>query len=112
MVMQKRRFHFDKRKRRYVQLQPDEKVQAGKRKRTESGKTPKSSADESTGVYKKWMRKSKLRVPAVGELADNKAPEAKDLALRQAFNHIGSTSRTSCCMSQSGALTAAFVAYN
>lgn len=81
--MQMRRFHFDKRKRRYIQLQPDETVQAGKRKRTESGKRSKTGGDESSGVYKKWMQKSKLRVPAVGELADTKSPDAHDLSLRQ-----------------------------
>ena len=40
MASCQRRFHWDKRKRQYVQLQPDEGVRASKRVRssTESGK--------------------------------------------------------------------------
>jgi ATP-dependent RNA helicase DDX54/DBP10 len=83
MASQKRRYHFDKRKRRYVQLQPDETVQAGKRRRTDSGVVTKcGAAAEPAGLYKTWMRKSRLRVPAVGELADSKAPDAHDLSQR------------------------------
>lgn len=81
LAAQQRRFHWDKRKRRYVQLQPDEKVQAGKRKRTESGKMGRKR-DQPSGLYKKWVRSSKLRVPATGELPDAGMKDAVNLSER------------------------------
>lgn len=70
LAAQQRRFHWDKRRRQYVQLQPNEHVQAGKRKRTESGKQRAKDGGKPTGIYNKWVRSSKLRVPAAGELME------------------------------------------
>ncbi len=83
MAAQQRRFHWDKRKRRYIQLQPNEKVQAGKRKRTESGKLGQKG-DAPSGLYKKWVRSSKLRVPATGELPETDVKYSDSLAERYA----------------------------
>ncbi|CAL8470205.1 g9747 [Coccomyxa elongata] len=81
MAAQQRKFHWDKRKRRYIQLQPNEKVQAGKRKRTESGKLGQKG-DAPSGLYKKWVRSSKLRVPATGELPETDVKYSDSLAER------------------------------
>ena len=83
MAAQQRKFHWDKRKRRYIQLQPNEKVQAGKRKRTESGKLGQKGNTPS-GLYKKWVRSSKLRVPATGELPEVDVKHSATLADRYA----------------------------
>ena len=85
LAAQQRQFHWDKRRRQYVQLQPGEQVQAGKRKRTESGKlgAKKKGDGASGGIYKKWVRSSKLRVPAAGELMEGSGgADASGLAER------------------------------
>lgn len=81
MAAQQRKFHWDKRKRCYIQLQPNEKVQAGKRKLTESGKLG-HKGNQPSGLYKKWVRTSKLRVPATGELPDAGVKDAASLSER------------------------------
>jgi hypothetical protein len=82
LAAQQRRFHWDKRRRQYVQLQPGEHVQAGKRKRTESGQLGARKGDKSTGVYKKWMKSSKMRVPVAGEVIEGKEADTSQLADR------------------------------
>lgn len=59
----KRQFHWDKRKKKYVQLQGGEEVRAsGKRIITESGaKVSKRKAGPS-GIYEAWVKKSKTKV--------------------------------------------------
>ncbi len=84
MAAQQRRFHWDKRKRCYIQLPPNEKVQAGKRKRTESGKLGQKGSQPS-GLYKKWVRSSKMRVPATGELPDAGVKDTANLSDRYAY---------------------------
>ena len=84
LAAQQRRFHWDKRRRQYVQLQPNEHVQAGKRKRTESGKQRAKDGDKPTGIYNKWVRSSKLRVPAAGELTEGGEADTAHLADRYA----------------------------
>lgn len=70
MAQQSRQFHWDKRKRRYVQLQPGEQVKAGKRLKMESGGRAKK---EATGLYKKWVRAHQTKVAPLGQLEDSKA---------------------------------------
>lgn len=82
LAAQQRRFHWDKRRRQYVQLQPNEHVQAGKRKRTESGKQRAKDGGKPTGIYNKWVRSSKLRVPAAGELMEGRGADTANLADR------------------------------
>ena len=66
MASQQKRHHWDKRKRRYIQLQPKEEVKAGKRLKTESGARTKSD-DGPSGLYQKWAKAHKRRVATPGE---------------------------------------------
>jgi hypothetical protein len=83
MASQQRRFHWDKRKRAYVQLQPGERLKAGKRQRVESGALVGGKA-QPTGVYERWARATQLRVAAPGDIEDPRAQPAGDLAARRA----------------------------
>ena len=57
LQQQKRRIVWDKKSHKYVQLQKNETVKAGKRVRTESGAKVKTS--ERTGeIFKKWVRRT------------------------------------------------------
>uniref|UniRef100_A0A7S3XG40 RNA helicase n=1 Tax=Picocystis salinarum TaxID=88271 RepID=A0A7S3XG40_9CHLO len=78
----KRQYHWDKRKKKYVQLQGGEEVRAsGKRIITESGaKVSKRKAGPS-GIYEAWVKKSKTKVG--GEDEDTFRPEN----LRQQRGH-------------------------
>ena len=73
MAKQQRNYHWDKRKRRYVQLQPGEQVMAGKRMRTESGASVRGKG-EASGLYKKWSKAHQTRIMPVGQQEDDKAP--------------------------------------
>ncbi len=83
MASQQRRFHWDKRKRAYVQLQPGERLKAGKRQRVESGALVGGKA-QPTGVYERWARATQLRVAAPGDIEDPRAQPTGDLAARRA----------------------------
>ena len=81
MAAQQRRFHWDKRKRQYVQLQPGERVKAGKRMRVESGALVSAKAQPS-GMYERWSRATQLRVAAPGDIEDPGAKQHGNLADR------------------------------
>ncbi len=79
MASQQRRYHWDSRKRKYVQMQPDEEVKAGKRKAKDGSKIKQ----HETGLYKKWVKHSKMQMPRTGEAVDSTGPI--DLSERWAF---------------------------
>lgn len=81
LASQQRRFHWDKRKRAYVQLQSGEQVKAGKRMRVESGALVAGKAQPS-GMYQRWSRATQLRVAAPGDLEDPSAKPHPNLADR------------------------------
>ena len=81
LASQQRRFHWDKRKRAYVQLQSGEQVKAGKRMRVESGALVAGKAQPS-GMYQRWSRATQLRVAAPGDLEDPSAKPHANLADR------------------------------
>lgn len=77
MAHQSRRFHWDKRKRQYVQLQPGETVRAGKRHKTEAGKHTKLTAGSGgRGLYAKWAKHNQSRIVAAGQMEDAKSVAA------------------------------------
>ena len=73
LATHQRNYHWDKRKRRYIQLQPGEQVRAGKRLKTESGKSVLGKG-EASGVYKKWSKAHQTRIMPVGQKEDEKFP--------------------------------------
>lgn len=70
MAQQARQYHWDKRKRRYIQLQPGEQLKAGKRTKAEVGAGARKGP---SGLYKKWSRAHQSRVAPVGQMEDSKA---------------------------------------
>lgn len=77
MNQQSKRYHWDKRKRQYVQLQPNEQVKAGRRMRTESGKsTHLRDRDGGKGQYAKWAKQHQSRIAGAGQSEDPKAVAA------------------------------------
>ena len=82
MASQQKRHHWDKRKRRYIQLQPKEEVKAGKRLKTESG--AKTAGDDApSGLYQEWVKTNKRRVAPAGEEENGAAAAySKNLANR------------------------------
>ena len=82
IASQQKRHHWDKRKRRYIQLQPKEEVKAGKRMKTESGAKAKGD-DAPSGLYQKWAKAHKRRVATPGEEESGAAAAySKNLANR------------------------------
>lgn len=82
LANQARNWHWDKRKKRYIMLQPGETVTAGKRGRSESGVKSKRDA-ASTGLYRKWMKSSQQKVAAPGDLEEpSSSAQAPDLSKR------------------------------
>lgn len=81
LTKHQRNYHWDKRKRQYIQLQPGEQVVAGKRLKTESGKSVKGKT-EASGLYKKWSRAHQARVMPVGQKEDEKSPYVPGIADR------------------------------
>lgn len=79
MRAQQRQYHWDKRKKRYVQIQGAEMSKGTKRIRTESGKSMEMEKMEK-GLYKKWVKYNKQRVATRGEEDDVRV--AQDLAKR------------------------------
>lgn len=82
MMDQRKKYHWDKRKKAYVQLQPGEDIDvAGRRGRSESGakqQAGKKKKEGSTGSFQRWAKANRVRLPAAGEhegaagFADNK----------------------------------------
>ena len=70
MASQQRRYHWDARKRKYIQMQPDEEVKAGKRRTKRGGKVQQ----QESGLYTKWVKHSKMRMPRTGEALDSTGP--------------------------------------
>ena len=70
MASQQRRYHWDARKRKYIQMQPDEEVKAGKRRVRDGSK----QKQQETGLYKKWVKHSKMQMPRTGEALDSTGP--------------------------------------
>lgn len=71
MAEQKRRYHWDKRAKKYVQLGANETVKGGKRVRTESGRNVElTSATQNRGLYQKWVKATHQRVAADGAHED------------------------------------------
>lgn len=83
LASQQKRHHWDKRKRRYIQLQPNEEVKAGKRLRTESGGRGVSE-DAPSGLYQKWAKANKRHVVHGAQENSSAAAYSKDLANRYA----------------------------
>lgn len=82
MTSLQKRHHWDKRKRRYIQLQPKEEVKAGKRLKTESG-AKATGQDAPSGLYQKWVKTNKRRVAHAGEEENGAAAAySKNLANR------------------------------
>ena len=82
MTSLQKRHHWDKRKRRYIQLQPKEEVKAGKRLKTESGARA-IGQDAPSGLYQKWVKTNKRRVAHAGEEENGAAAAySKNLANR------------------------------
>lgn len=68
-----RQFHWDKRKKKYVQLQGGEELRAtGKRIITESGVKVSKRKTGASGIYEAWVKKSKVRV---GQEQDDLLPQ-------------------------------------
>ena len=89
-----KRHHWDKRKRRYIQLQPKEEVKAGKRLKTESG-AKATGPDAPSGLYQKWVKTNKRRVAHAGEEENGAAAAySKNLANRWACSLSRSSSVT------------------
>lgn len=84
-----KRHHWDKRKRRYIQLQPKEEVKAGKRLKTESG-AKATGPDAPSGLYQKWVKTNKRRVAHAGEEENGAAAAySKNLANRWVVPYAG-----------------------
>ena len=79
----KRRYHWDAKKKRYVGLQADEGVQAGKRARV-GGVAPKKGAPNAGATYAKWSKATRIAVAPTGglETADAGRLAGADLAGR------------------------------
>ena len=81
LASQQKRHHWDKRKRRYIQLQPNEEVKAGKRLRTESGARA-TPDDAPSGLYQKWAKANKRHVVHGAQDDSSGAAYSKDLSNR------------------------------
>ena len=79
LASQQKRHHWDKRKRRYIQLQPNEEVKAGKRLRTESGARAQPE-DAPSGLYQKWAKANKRHVVHGSQEGSSAAAYSKDLS--------------------------------
>lgn len=76
MNSQKRQWHWDKRKKRYVMLGDNETVRGGKRIKTESGQAVAGQgmakgSSTNRGLYDKWVKSSHMRVAAAGTLEED-----------------------------------------
>ena len=87
LASQQKRHHWDKRKRRYIQLQPNEEVKAGKRMRTESGARGVSE-DAPSGLYQKWAKANKRHVVRGAQEDSSAAAYSKDLANRYSAREL------------------------
>lgn len=73
---QRANYHWDKRSKNYIKLQPGEMVKAGKR--VTASKKLKTSK-EGTGLYAKWAKKNKVHV-APGQHRDDESSKAAALS--------------------------------
>lgn len=73
MAQQSRQYHWDKRKRRYVQLQPGEQLRGGKRQKRDAAGPGGGKPAEPGALYKKWAKAHGARVAAVGQAEDREA---------------------------------------
>ncbi|KAK9865158.1 hypothetical protein WJX84_010261 [Apatococcus fuscideae] len=92
MLEQRRRFHWDKKKKAYVQLQPGEDLDvAGRRGRSESGakqQLGKKKKEGSTGSFQRWAKANRVRLPAAGE-HEGAAGFANNKHLKDRFKNGG-----------------------
>ncbi|KAJ9529743.1 hypothetical protein QJQ45_014516 [Haematococcus lacustris] len=86
MAAQQRRWHWDKRKKKYVRVAGSEATagQAARRVKNESGKTAVKGVDgRNKGIYQKWVKSQHRRVAASGSLeAEGSGVRAQQLATR------------------------------
>lgn len=102
MASLQRRHHWDKRKRRYIQLQPQEAVKAGKRVKLESGAKAKGE-EAPSGLYQKWAKAHKRRMTAPGEEESGAAAAySKNLANRFVLASSCRLSPSGSCWIQAG----------
>ena len=73
LATHQRNYHWDKRKGEDIQLQSGEQVRAGKRLKTEVGKSV-LGRDEASALYKKWSKAHQTRIVPVGQKEDGKTP--------------------------------------
>lgn len=73
-------WHWDKKAKKYVKLNKNEAMKAGKRVRTESGVT-KRTGEGPSGIYEKWSRKTKVSIGS-GTGADKSAKLADAMGAR------------------------------
>jgi ATP-dependent RNA helicase DDX54/DBP10 len=78
-------WHWDKKAKKYVKLNKNEAMKAGKRVRTESGAI-KRAGDGPSGIYEKWSKKTKVSIGS-GKGADTSAKLADAMGSR--FNKGG-----------------------
>ena len=93
MLEQRKRYHWDKRKKAYVQLQPGEDLDvAGRRGKSESGAKQhagKKKEKGSTGSFQRWAKANRVKLPAAGEyegaagFADNKHLKDRSVKLNE-----------------------------
>eukprot|EP00803_Ostreobium_quekettii_P005085 evm.model.scf_2506.1 EVM.evm.TU.scf_2506.1 scf_2506:380-9034(+) len=82
LMEHQRRYHWDKRHRKYVCLQPSEIVKGGKRVLNESG-VRIDQKNGRRGIYEDWVRRNKTRLAAPGLEEDKRAAVAmRDGALQ------------------------------
>ncbi|GAX82476.1 hypothetical protein CEUSTIGMA_g9903.t1 [Chlamydomonas eustigma] len=71
MADQSRKYHWDKRHKRYVQLGANETVKGGKRMKNESGKSIDFSKGTKTkGLYQKWVKATHQKIATSGAHED------------------------------------------
>ncbi len=78
-------WHWDKKAKKYVKLNKNEAMKAGKRVRTESGAT-KRAGEGPSGIYERWSKKTKVSIGS-GAGADKSAKLADAMGSR--FNKGG-----------------------
>lgn len=81
MKSQQRQWHWDARKKRYVQQTGSDATARGRHKKikTESGKTVEAGKG-GKGLYQKWVKHNKVSIAAAGTMESG--PNADDLAGR------------------------------
>ncbi|GMH34370.1 hypothetical protein BSKO_02204 [Bryopsis sp. KO-2023] len=78
MMASKRRFHWEKRGRKFVQLPNHETVQAGKRVKTESGAMVTVKKGTAGQLYERWAQNNNNRISAPGSMEDSRVSRAME----------------------------------